>query len=252
MILLANVIKSNRVSLGERFELDPAIFTPRLDALESDERETEAMAFSRQLIMEARQQAGRIKQEALDSTQQILEEAGKEGERILAEAEKSGRERGYAEGYDAGYAKGYHEAREEQRETAEALRQAFSTLESEWERYLAESLDDLKHLALEVAEKVIAREISQDHDIYFNLIDQALRSFRDYDWVDICFSAEDENLAAQVEKKLAERVTAGNKFVKIRLLKELPPLACVVETNAGVIDVGPEVQLKQISQLMEE
>jgi flagellar biosynthesis/type III secretory pathway protein FliH len=252
MILLANVIKSGYVNLGESYELDPEIFKPSLEIAETDERETEAMAFSRQLIMEARQQAGRIKQEALDSAHKTLTAAAQERERLLAEAEKSARERGYAEGYDAGYAKGYKEARESQREIATALTEAFSALENEWERHLSESLDDLKYLALEVAEKIVGREIAADRDIYFGMIDEALRAFRDYDWVDVCFSAEDEELAARVEKKLAERVTAGNKFVKIRLLKELPPAACIVETNAGAVDVSPGVQLHQISRLLEE
>jgi flagellar biosynthesis/type III secretory pathway protein FliH len=238
--------------LGEHYALNPDVFKPRLDLEATDERETEAMAFSRQLIAEARQQAGRIRQEALDSTHRIMAKAEDERRQTLARAEKSGRERGYAEGYDAGYARGYKEAREERRENAEALTRALAALEDEWRDSLAESLDDLKHLALEVAEKVVGREISRDHDIYFNLVEEALRTFRDYEWVDICFSADDEELAVQVEKKLAGRVTEGNKFVKIRLLKELAPGACIVETNAGVVDVSPDVQLQQISQLMEE
>ncbi|MDR0434501.1 MAG: hypothetical protein LBH21_05485 [Gracilibacteraceae bacterium] len=249
---MANVIKSGYVGLGESYELDPEIFKPSLDDEVTDERETEAMAFSRQLIAEARRQGEKIKQEAMESAHKMLTETAAERERVLAEAEKSGRERGYAEGYDAGHAKGYKEAREERREIAIALKEAFATLENEWERYLNESLDDLKYLALEVAEKIIGREIERDRGLYFGMIDEALRSFRDYDWVDICFSAEDEDLAALVEKKLAERVTADNKFVKIRQRKDLPPAACVVETNAGAVDVSPAVQLEQVSRLLEE
>jgi flagellar assembly protein FliH len=252
MILLANIIKSDHVNLGEYYALNPDIFKPCLEAEETDERETEAMAFSRQLIAEARQQAGRVKQEALDSAHKILTEAENERRQILSQAEKSGYERGYAEGYDAGYAKGYKDARAERLENAEALTRALAAVESEWQRYLAESLDDLKYLALEAAEKIVGREIARDRDIYCGLVDEALKTFRGYEWVDICFASEDEELAAYVEKKLAGRVTADNRFVKIRLLKELQPAACVVETNAGVVDVSPDVQLRQITQLLEE
>ena len=115
---------------------------------------------------------------------------------------------------------------------------------------MAKNLDELKYLALEVASKVVHRQLLDDKGLYLGMIRSALNTFKEYRWIDIYLSDE-EGLAVYLEENLAKEIAGQSEYINIRPKVDLPPGTCIVETDAGVVDASVSTQLRYIKEALE-
>jgi flagellar assembly protein FliH len=251
---LGNVIKSQKIRMGEQYQLEQLMAAIAVNAQEQQVKpaESETMVVARKMLSDARQEAVRIESDAIFAADNLRAETERECALLREQTENEARERGYTKGYTEGFDQGVKEAHKENKQIAEALQTALADLEAEWDEHISKNLDDLKDLAIDVAAKVVQRELETDPKIFIALIEEALRSFRNYNWVDIWYSPDAEPLIVQVEKELAEKLTLGNKNFKIRPLATLPAGSLLVETNAGVADVGAGSQIEEIRSFFQD
>jgi flagellar assembly protein FliH len=115
------------------------------------------------------------------------------------------------------------------------------------ERYQSELLD----LALEVARKVVDRELEQHPEHWLVLIRDGVKRALDRDHIRIRVAGP---LYGFLRTHLAELRTELDGVKDFELLEDpaLPPTGCVVETSYGDLDLGVESQIGTIRSALAE
>jgi flagellar assembly protein FliH len=167
----------------------------------------------------------------------------------LAEGREQGRLAGLAEGRAAGVEEGRRQAEEalqgELRQAAAALRLAVAALDRERERLAAEARGEVVAIALEVARKLVKREVRCAGDVALRNLEAAVALiFRRGDAV---VELHPDDVAA-VEAAVAEGSPWAADFhsVKLRAAPEIERGGCRVLTGAGCVDSTLAVQLELI------
>ena len=160
-----------------------------------------------------------------------------------AELEKEGYEKGFAEGERAGKEIG-------EKMVEATLKQYASTLDelkNLRQTVLNHSEQEVVRLALEVAKKVVKREVSIDDELILALVRVALSRLADQSVMTVRLNPKD------CQSILRQRQSAGPRdplHEGIRLQED--PLisrgGCVIETESGVIDGRIEEQFREIEK----
>lgn len=281
MICLSNLIKADYVAVSETYKLR----TPGVEYAEEKEKEEKKVAETTPAAeltereMALLEELAQLEQEVVQRRQEVdmvIAEAQKEAERIIEEGKRAAaslrqeseqqiaaeknqvleqaRAQGHKEGHRLGYAEGYDDgvqaAKVENRQIGESLQAVLNDFEEKEQKILAKNLDELKYLALEVASKVVHRQLLDDKGLYLGMIRSALNTFKEYRWVDIYLSDED-GLAVYLEENLAKEIAGQSEYINIRPKVDLPPGTCIVETDAGVVDASVGTQLRYIKEVLE-
>jgi len=279
MICLSNLIKADYVAVSTAYKLR----TPGAEyAEEKEEKKVEDVSVGSELtekemalleelahleeeIVLRRQEIDAVVAEAQKEADRIVEEGKKKAASLLREAEQQiaqekaqaleqAKAQGHKEGHRLGHAEGYEDgvqaAKMENRQIGESLQAVLDNFEENQQRILAKNLDELKYLALEVASKVVHRQLLDDKGLYLGMIRSALNTFKEYRWIDIYLSDE-EGLAVYLEENLAKEIAGQSEYINIRPKVDLPPGTCIVETDAGVVDASVSTQLRYIKEALE-
>lgn len=255
---MSSIIKSRTVQMGRAYQLlpkeDPSLLDLKTvleqenhpDHLQAMQVLDQAQAEAEEIILEARAEAERIRADMEEMMHEQCQSA-------FHDAFEKGNAQGYTEGYDSGYQKGYEEGFAQNKAVAEALRQALEQYEAIWRQNMEGNLDDLKYLALDIAGKIIGKDLETDAEVYLRLIEKGLGTFRGYSWVDIYLSADTPPEASLcLEEKLAEKLQLDANYIKIRRKADLKPGDCMIETESGVVDVGISTQFAQIEAVLQD
>ena len=168
-----------------------------------------------------------------------LAEADAEAERILAAAREE-RARIHAEAAEAG--------------RQEGLGRAAATMAgaaAERERRLADLAGEVAALALEVARKVLGRELALDPEAVVALAAAAVAEARERREVALRVSPGDAPALRRSEGRLAA-LLARAPGLSLREDPSLAPGEMVIETEAGTIDARVEAQLAALARALED
>lgn len=193
-------------------------------------------------LARAREEAGRIIGEAHRRAEEIIQEALRGAERILEEA----RIMGLAQGKEEGYALGRQEA-QELLEEAERIRvEALA----ERKKILRSIEPEMVRLALEVAGKIVHREIAGDPQVVFWTAAEALERVKSEEEVTVRVNPVD---AAVIRERRNELLNLRDGLSRINVEEDLTlePGGCVVETARGTVDARISRQLENIRQAVE-
>lgn len=189
---------------------------------------------------------------------QMLEEATQESEKIKAEAfEKASRE-GYSVGYEAGYSQGHQEASDEVAQTlkieAEELLQDLKELIASTEQnkrdILEEFKEDLKDIAVAIAEKVIHVSLKSSGDIIKRMIVSATEGILSKEWVKIYIAKCDAELIVDGDASLISSLSYVSDRIKIILMEDEVPGTCIIELPDKVIDASANTQIENIKDII--
>ena len=195
------------------------------------------------LLREAKVQADKI----LD---QAREDARKEADGIRAAA----RESGYQEGYGDGLERGSREAHESmelraadwEAEVAKFLERAGA----EMDRQLDDNVEELRDLAMAIAEKVVGISLKSSSDVICRMIQNAIDKKKRREWVHIYISECDAKGLGQIPASLSAALTALSGRVRLIPIAEDEPGTCIIETPDEIIDASAATQLNNIRGLL--
>jgi flagellar assembly protein FliH len=155
----------------------------------------------------------------------------------------------------AAYARGRAEGRAQAEAELAQLVQGMGEAIAELTRFRHETMtryqSELLDLALEVARKVVDRELEQHPEHWIEVIREGVRRAVDRDHIRIRVAPA---LHAFLHERLAELRGALDGVKDLELLEDpaLPPSGCVVETSYGDLDLGVESQIATIRGAMTE
>ncbi len=224
---MAKILKGtefkDKLDLKERVEAEPtsSFSTPRTLGGIIDRESLEAGEQGQKIIAEAKEDAGRIRQDA----RELLSKVGQEMERSRQEGMK----------------KGYHEGLEKASELLIRIKELRQKLFQDNER-------EMVQLIFEIAKKVIGREFNENDKAIMNVIRLAI-SDAVGDKVTVRLNPQDYEKIKKNEKEFLQTVETG-KTVLFREDDDVQMGGCVVETEIGTIDAQLDTQLNAIKKAL--
>lgn len=192
---------------------------------------------SQKLLSEARAEAEKILESARIQKAEILERAELDAQMLVyetrAETEKAVRE----------------ECEQSVLDSLNSVDKLLDTVRDELEIYFENCEQQLKYLAIEIAEKVLHTHISENGTALAELVKDAVGSVKNVEWI----SVEVSDKLVVLIHKLRKEFPAGeiSKNIEVRP-KDIPIDSCIVKTNEGIIDASVSTQLANLREIFEE
>lgn len=207
--------------------------TPEEILQEAQEMREEA----KDVVIRAKDDAGRIITEAQNKAKKLIEECKLYCQSIES---TSGRE-GFELGKDEGRKAGFEEVANLVEETRRTLHQAFG----ERDRLMKSVEAEAAKLALKIAERIIGTEISMRPDIVLDMVSSTIEKVKDREHVIIYVHQEDLEYVKENAATFG-RIVDGIKSFEIQADPRVDRGGCIIETNLGSVDARINTKLAAI------
>ena len=200
----------------------------------------------------------------------LLRDAQKEAEdyveaykrQALAEFEtelENQRFKAQQEGYNAGYAAGMTEAMaeakvERNKLAAEQIRAVTDFLESAArarDRLFDENREEMKNLAMAIAEKVIQVSLKNSSDILLRMVDAATDTHKRCEWAHIYVADCDVKGKAFTTPELTAALRHISDRVRVIPMADDESGTCIVELPDAIMDASVSTQLANIKEVLD-
>lgn len=200
----------------------------------------------------------------------IIKDAERRAEEIVRHAEESVAESvrlirseiekvGYDAGYQAGLRLGQEEARREGERAREELAdkvnadvEAFiKKADLALEKQLEDNLDDLRDLALAVAEKVVSISLKSSSDVICRMIQTAVDKRKRREWAHIYIAECDAKRLTSMPAALTAALSELSDRVRIIPMADDEAGTCIIECPDEIIDASASTQLQNIRDLLD-
>lgn len=195
--------------------------------------------------------------EILENTKDTLELLKKIEE--LENNNKRAVEEAYAQGVDVGIKDGLSQLENKLNEREQeliqqqsgSLAELVSTQIESRNRFFDDVEQDLTQLAVNIAQKIIQKEVSTDKDIILNSVKRALSFVAGKSEISIKVSTNDH---PKVQEVINTLTSTSDYIISTNLIADSNIIdgGCMIETSYGVIDARVDKQLDEIIQLIEE
>ncbi|MCI8422048.1 MAG: F0F1 ATP synthase subunit delta [Lawsonibacter sp.] len=199
-------------------------------------------------------QADKILEDARLQAQRILELAQEEAQQEAGKVRKAAQDEGRQEGYAQGMAQARQEAaqlREQQAADQEAAVQQFlERAGAELDRQLDQSVDELRDLAMAIAEKVVCISLRSSGEVISRMIQTAIDKRKRREWVHIYIAECDAKLLGQAPASLVSALSALSDRVRIIPMADDESGTCIIEMPDEIVDASAATQLNNIHTLL--
>ena len=177
-------------------------------------------------VYQAHQSARSIVEAARKEAAEIIESAQREKERVISEAREAAREHGLA--------------------LASAHLVRAKVVHGEM---IAGAEREIVGLALDVAEKILGRDLERDPSLLADICAAAIDSVRVSNQIVVRVHPEDAPLFRELRDRVMER---AGRVTEIRFKEdsEVARSGCIIETEGGVIDAQLETQLAVLRDVL--
>lgn len=162
------------------------------------------------------------------------------------------------EGYEEGIAQGRREGREEGNKTATeelllsltAFKQAAQSLVVLEEQLVSRLTPEIVRLALEIAAKVVEKQVEEDPQIVASVLARAQSEIQGAQHVRILLNPVDHGALTSARPDLISVGEDGNRKIEVVSSEEISRGGCRIETELGVLDATIPTQLEEIKRQM--
>ncbi|MEH6905630.1 FliH/SctL family protein [Neobacillus drentensis] len=205
-----------------------------------------------ELLLSAEQQAAAILKSAKEQSLLEKEQAVSELEnwkRIQQEKVMQDLEDIKQQGFRAGFEQGKQEAESEYTSKIQLSQELLTKAYQEKKEIIHESEPFVIDLAIQIASKIIQKELDSKPEVLIEMIKQNLVYSNERSMISICVSPEDFTFVQNQRNQLLESLE-GQVEVKILPEHSIEKGGCVIRTSYGSIDARIDVQLKEIKQAL--
>lgn len=259
MILLSNIIKAEFVIVDNKFKI-------HANPIKQEQTESKAISTPREIMYETYNQREIILREAKEEAVKIVNTAKKDAQIEINECKKKsyedgyntgreiGKNKGYNEGYNEGYDLGKINALEEIKKHNEArlneLTEMLEIIEEEKEELILKYEKGLSKLAIDIAEKIIRQKIDESSKVISDIIKNAIKDYRNAEWVKVYISGKDEAISVQADRELLKELNKITNEVKFEVSEDLEEGSIIVETPESLVDASINTQLKNLKEMV--
>lgn len=235
---------------------DPVVINHQRPALELVPKTTDTTNTTEDNIrQDAINEAEEIINTARCEAEEILNQARLEAEQVKNQASQEGYQEGYKDGHDEGFRQGTEQAASETKSTIEnavnKAEQIMFSVEQEYRESILDAEREIVRIALEVARKILAREVEENPMVVLPIVKAALEKVRDQEQIVIRVNAYDYDLVLQAKHDL--QIMIGRENV-ITIIGDhtVSPGCCMIDTPYGTVDAGIDTQFEAVKQAIKE
>lgn len=186
------------------------------------------------MLRDAKNEAGVIIAQANAEKERILNDARFQAQQISADA------------FNEGAQKGFKEKTALLDNLALYISHAIEEIKREKNQFFKEYEKELKHLSVEICEKIISQKIEDDDMIMYGVIKDAVRYARDTKWIKAEVSNKLSGYIDSLEKELQE----SGQNVEFILSEGVPNDTCIINTSDGLIVATLSEQIKNLREFI--
>lgn len=206
----------------------------------------------------------KILNEALEEAKVIINSANEYKSSVLStvaaemkEQRKKGFDIGHSEGYEKGKKLGFDEGKAVAEEevnkkneglVAELCKQIYTVEESK-DELLKKYEKDLIKLSIDIAEKIIRTKINQNDEIIKNIVNNAIKDYRNVEWVKIYLSSNDY-ITISTDQSIMQKLSQISERVILEVLTDASDGELIIETPENLIDSGVNTQLSNLRSMV--
>ncbi len=162
-------------------------------------------------------------------------------EAVLQEIQR----KAYEEGFTHGERNGIRMGEEKLKAIFDRFEDLFRELAGHKETIFREAEQDIIHLSLEIAKKIVRKSVTMDEDIIRSIVQITLSKVARRSRVTIILNPVDyETLTHSGE--LLDKYRADFETMEIKSNDNIEPGGCLVETNSGIIDARIASQFREV------
>ena len=197
-------------------------------------------------------------EETREEVRRLLEDSRLKAEQMKSQARDEGHEIGEREGYEKGYLDGYEKAQQEVENTLKKeadellleLRDLIASVEHKKREMLEQYKDDLRDIAISIAEKIIRVSLKSSGDIIKRMIISATEGIMSKEWVKIYIARCDAEMAVNGDSMLINSISYVSDHIKIIVMENEAPGTCILEFPDKVIDASTNTQIENIKEII--
>ena len=205
-------------------------------------------------------QAEQIIADAHRRAEAVLDQARLEAElkaqELFESSRQSGLEAGRAEGLAEGAAQALQEGQRARQRQAEELAADFDKfLEragAALDRQMDENVDDLRDLAIAIAEKVVCVSLKSSSEVICRMIQTAIDKRKRREWAHIYIAECDAKHLSKVPASLMTALAALSDRVRIIPMADDEAGTCIIETPDEIVDASAATQMNHIRTLLSD
>ncbi len=252
---MSRLYKSRSIVLGDPLEIKSEIVSQQKVDIAQKEINTEMELQADEHNDSLEKEVSEILNSANNESAQIIREAENKSREIYAQAQDKGYKDGFDEGYERGLDEGHEKGRQQGMDTAngmieEALAIKQKALETK-EQIVKEAEAEVIRIVIEIARKVLGDQMRIDRETVLGPVRKALEKCAFSNKVIMKVSPHDFDIIEMSKHKLLTEIE-GITQLEIMVEDTLPQGSCLMETDAGYIDSGIEVQLNRIERSFRE
>ena len=169
----------------------------------------------------------------------------------LEKVEKDAFDSGFADGKKIGFDEGLERATQNLQPHISLFEKLVKELLQEKESFYEENEFYIVKLAIEIAKKIIQRELTQNPEILLYVVREALKRIADNGRIVIRTNPEDLELI-KGDKDLMQNHLLVFEHVDFVSSEKIQRGGCVIESESGIVDAQMDVQLEKIEQSLLE
>ncbi len=190
--------------------------------------------------------------EGLQETEEsppVEEPLGEEVQERIRNLEQEARSRGHAEGHAEGFAEGLTGGNDKVSATLTRLGEIIASLENFRVDKLTEILPQIIELSIEIAKKIVHKEIDLDRDLILSVAQDAVRKVGEKEeYLVIKINPLDYEVMIPHIDLLKEQ--SGLKNISLEPSATISPGGCYIETPTGEVDARIEEQMKEVEDVI--
>lgn len=255
MRLLSNkVIKNYKVCMGtpfrvkipgdivENYDKSADVYSANTFVMEERSVHYENSLNIEEIVQQAQREANIIIKEAEAEARRILEksrEDAKKGKKEIEEAKSKG------------YDDGYNEAKMQYESLIAEAKSIREEAIKEYKRILESAEADIVEIILNIARKVLQTEISQNREIIFNLVREAIDNCSYKNDIVLRLSPYEYDFIMK-EKDEIDSILEDVENLEIKKDPSLKEGDCIAETPYGCVETSMQVKLNKIENAFRE
>ncbi len=193
-----------------------------------------------------------------EKAQRILQDTEEQAKELKHEASQRGYEEGYAKGFNVGSDEGFeaalrdgiHNIREENQAALDELKFMIESVAERRQEMLRKYQEDLKDIAIAIAEKVVHVSLKSSGDVIKRMILSATEGRQKTEWAKIYIAKTDSQVLLHGETNLINEISHIAEHIKIIVMEEEASGTCIIEMPDKILDASANTQLANIREIL--
>lgn len=193
------------------------------------------------------QQLSEEKERKQKEIKTVIDEEKLQWEETKKIEKKKAQKAGYQVGYDAGETEALHIYKKQ----LEEVNQLVESAQADYYRTIEKHQEAIIHLAMTTAEKIIRQKMQEDKELVMSFVKEAIEELKDTSHITIYVHATQYQTMINQKQEL-EQLIEDRDMLSVYTNNQLQKDDCIIKHPFGEVEVGVDVQLKQIKDALAE